>query len=92
VERAAVVIGRGGQRRQIGDHMLAARCGDVAARGESADAIVCRGARDRVVHVHERAGREAEIHFDAEQAALTVRIDGERHERLRQQRTALHDP
>ena len=42
VDRAAVVIGRAAQIIELENNRLAARNGDVAIRGETADAIVGR--------------------------------------------------
>ena len=82
IRRAAEIV-------EFEDHNLAAGLGDVAVRGEAADAIVNSRRGRSVIGIHKVIHRERRVEGHAEEAALARRVDGYRQERRRQQRTVL---
>src|SRR5687768_14781180 len=90
VNRAAVVVRRG-EGLEIHQYDLAAGQGDVAVRGEAADAVVDGARGGRVVDVDVLIAEKVGIEGDAEEAALAGGVDGDGDERRGQQRVVLHD-
>lgn len=89
MNRAAVVVG-GPERLEIQQDVLA-RCRHVTVGDEAAHAVVHGRRGGRVVEVNEAVRRKLRVERDAEQSALTRRIDGQRHERVRQKDAVLDD-
>jgi hypothetical protein len=92
VDGAAVVIGGAAERVQLQQNRLTAGERDVAVGGESAQAVVCRRARHRVVDVDVLVVPKRGIERHAQQSPLAGRIDGECQEGRREQCTVLDDP
>jgi hypothetical protein len=71
-------------RESRSSSLLAAWSGDVSLGSEAADAIVRRGAGNRVVDVEVMVRGEPGVEFDAQQPALAVRVDVQMDERRAQ--------
>src|SRR5205085_2519560 len=71
VKSAAVVLVGIAEVVQVQQHQFAARHGNVAVRGEAADAVVSWCVSDSIIKVNEVVCLESRVEGDSEQASLT---------------------